>query len=311
MAAQPVLVSAVHDFLGFLRIEKNAAEHTVSAYRGDLLKYVSYLVDTRDVRTPVNIETNDLFGYLALLEEQGLTAATRARNLSAVKAFHRFLVNEEYVENNPTVNLDFPKLTRYLPHCLSATEVESILMQPDLAIPRGLRDRAMLEFLYATGTRISELLQMTLPNLFLDEAFVRVLGKGSRERIVPIGGQAVHFTRRYLAEVRPSVAARGKRVDVLFLNARGGALSRMGFWKILRAYVVSAGISKRVSPHTFRHSFATHLIEGGADLRAVQEMLGHADISTTQIYTHLDREYLKEVHRSFHPREKYADDKSP
>jgi len=310
MVSQPPLVSAVYDFLSFLCIEKNASQHTVSSYRGDLLRYVGYLIDTKDTPALAQVEASDVVGYLGDLANRGLVASTRARNLSAVKAFHRFLVNEEYVENNPTASIDFPKLTRYLPHCLSPGEVETILAQPNLATPKGLRDKAMLEFLYATGTRISELLKMTLQNLFLEEAFVRVLGKGNRERIVPIGQQAVHFTRRYLTEVRPMIAGRSKRVDVLFLNARGGELTRMGFWKILRAYVMSAGITKKVSPHTFRHSFATHLIEGGADLRAVQEMLGHADISTTQIYTHLDRDYLREIHRTFHPREKYADDKN-
>ncbi len=294
------------DFLGFLKIERNASPHTISSYRGDLVRYTEYL-ESVGISKLSDIESYHLFGFLAAQEELGLAATSRARSLSAVRAFHKFLEREEYLEVNPAADIDFPRLTRYLPHCLSVEEINVVLQQPNPGELKGRRDRAMLEFLYATGLRISELLEFRVGQFFQKDGFIRAYGKGRKERIVPIGKQAIHFTQQYLEEVRPQIAQRGKSQDVLFLNLRGVPLSRMGFWKILRNYVNAAGITKKVSPHTFRHSFATHLIEGGADLRAVQEMLGHSDISTTQIYTHLDREYLKEVHRTFHPREKYGD----
>jgi len=296
----------LHEFLNFLRIEKNASKNTVASYQNDLLRYLDYLYN-QGIREFSAIKPSHIQGLVYVLGGVGLAASSTARNLSAIRMFHKFLVREGYVEHDPTLNITFPNQPKTLPNALTQFEIEAILEQPSLDRPRGLRDRALIEFLYAAGLRVSELISVSLSDLFFDEGFIRIVGKGSKERLVPIGGQAVHFTTRYLKEVRSGLLRGQERSDRVFLNMRGRPLSRMGVWKILRGYVVKAAIKKDVSPHTFRHSFATHLIEGGADLRAVQEMLGHADISSTQIYTHLDREYLKEVHRSFHPREKYGD----
>lgn len=295
----------LHEFLNYLRIEKNVAANTIASYQNDLFRYIKFLQDA-GIDTVAQIKVSHILSLIHSLTELGYAPSSNARNISAIRMFHRFLVGEGYAHKNPAENIGLPRLSRKLPSVLDQPEIELILEQPDLAESKGIRDKAMLEFLYATGLRVSEIINIRLTDLFFSEGFVRVFGKGSKERIVPIGKQAIHDTDRYLQEVRKRIAKAGRSREVLFLNFRGKPLSRMGLWKVLRAYVVQAGIKKHVTPHTFRHSFATHLIEGGADLRAVQEMLGHSDISTTQIYTHLDREYLKEVHRNFHPLEKYG-----
>ncbi len=300
----------LEEFLGFLRIERNAAHNTVVSYQNDLARYLAFL-KYRNITQLSEVTPIDIRDLLQTLRELGLTSRSMSRNLSAIRMFHRFLLREGHLEFDPTENLGLPRLARTLPVTLDQWEVESILRQPNLSQPKGVRDRAMLEFLYASGVRVSELISVRLSDLFFVDGFVRVFGKGGKERIVPIGEQAIDYTQQYLRAVRPILVRSARSEDYVFLNWQGRPLSRMGFWKILKGYVVQAGIKKHVSPHTFRHSFATHLIEGGADLRAVQEMLGHADISSTQIYTHLDREYLKEVHRTFHPREKYGDDFVP
>lgn len=293
----------LHEFLNFLRIEKNAASNTILSYQYDLVRYLKFLKN-QGINDFSQVQPSSILALIHALN--GLAPASSARNLSAIKMFHRFLVAEDYATNDPTVNISFPKQPNTLPKTLNQVEIETILKQPDSNEPKGLRDKAMLEFLYAAGLRVSELISVQLTDLFFSDGFIRVIGKGSKERIVPIGEQAIDYTELYLRNVRPRIAKIGKSGSFVFLNWFGRPLTRMGFWKILKGYVLKSGIKKEISPHTFRHSFATHLIEGGADLRAVQEMLGHADISTTQIYTHLDREYLKEVHRSFHPREKYG-----
>ena len=224
-----------------------------------------------------------------------------ARNLTAVRVFHRFLQTEGITGGDPTEHLKPPRLGRKLPTVLNVFEVERLMAEPNTETALGIRDRAMLEVLYGAGLRVSELTDLVRSNLLFELEVVRVVGKGSRERVVPIGSEAEAWTSRYLDEARAQLASL-KSGDTVFLNWRGGRLSRMGVWKLLKRHARQAGIEKDVSPHTLRHSFATHLLEGGADLRAVQEMLGHADISTTQIYTHVDREYLREVHRTFHPR---------
>ncbi len=296
----------LQEFLNFLTVERNLSANTISSYQNDLSRYICFLKDQHKIASHTQITPAHIFSLLIALKNSGLSARSNARNLSAIRAFHQFLIHEGYAETNPTTHISFPKLSRYLPDTLNPIEITRILEQPNPDKHKELRDKAMLEFLYATGVRVSELLSVTLSDLFFADGFIRVLGKGRKERLIPIGGQAVYDTESYLRSVRVTLAPKGKSENCLFLNLRGNPMSRMGFWKILKHYVVMAGIEKHVSPHTFRHSFATHLIEGGADLRAVQEMLGHADISTTQIYTHIDREYLKEVHQSFHPREKYA-----
>ncbi|MFQ5604570.1 MAG: site-specific tyrosine recombinase XerD [bacterium] len=292
------------EFLNFLRIEKNAAKNTTLSYQNDLDRYFLFLT-YRGVKDLNEVRPSDILALIHELRTLGYAPSSSARNLSAIRMFHQFLIGENYVRLDPSSNISFPKQAQKLPDTLSQPEIELILQQPNVAEDKGLRDKAMLEFLYASGLRVSELITIRNSDLFFEDGFIRVIGKGNKERIVPIGEQAIFFTNQYLSGVRPHITRAGKSGDYLFLNWRGGPLSRMGFWKILRYYVNQSGIKKQISPHTFRHSFATHLIEGGADLRAVQEMLGHADISSTQIYTHLDRDYLKEVHQNFHPREKF------
>ena len=291
---------ALRGFMDYVHLEQGLAENTVSAYSRDLDRYAAVL-DARGVRTPVDASRADVSALLQLLGDLGLEASSVARNLTAVRMFHRFLQTEGVIENDPTEHMKSPKLGRKLPDVLNIYEVERLLLGPDVETPLGLRDRALLEMLYGAGLRVSELTGLERSHLLFDLEVVRVIGKGSRERIVPIGTEGVEWVNRYLTGARVDLS-RPASGDTVFLNFRGGAMSRMGVWKILRRYVQDAGIRKTVSPHTMRHSFATHLLEGGADLRAVQEMLGHVDISTTQIYTHVDREYLKEVHRTFHPR---------
>ncbi len=287
-------------YLNHLALERGLAARSVDSYAGDLKRYVIYL-GGRGIGEPEGITRKEVAAYLEELTRLGLSPSSTARTMSAVRGFHRFLLSEGLAKNDPGENLEAPRRKRRLPEVLDVPEVEALLEQPETSKPLGLRDRAMLEMLYACGLRVSELLSLKQGDLCFSQGFVRCLGKGSKERLVPVGLSARTWTERYLKGARPALA-KGRSSDRLFLNARGGPLSRMGFWKLLKSYSSKAGIKKRVHPHILRHSFATHLLEGGADLRAVQEMLGHADISTTQIYTHVDREYLKEVHRQFHPR---------
>ncbi|UCE20552.1 MAG: site-specific tyrosine recombinase XerD [Gemmatimonadota bacterium] len=287
------------EFLNFLVIERGLSQNTISAYENDIKRYVRFLQEKG--RNPVEARQEDVVSLFYALKDVGLASSSIARNFSTIRTFHKFLRGEGLTKSDPTEYLDAPKLWKKLPGVLDYHEVERLLGCPDISTDLGLRDRAMMEVLYACGLRISELIALRLSNLLLDQGCLRVFGKGGKERMVPLGRSAAHSIGQYLQSVRPKLdKADGN--DFVFLNWRGKKLSRMGFWKILRKHVKTSGITKPVSPHTLRHSFATHLLEGGADLRAVQEMLGHADISTTQIYTHIDREYLKEVHRTFHPR---------
>jgi integrase/recombinase XerD len=295
--------SYVEDFVNFLIVERNLAENTIQAYASDLVKYVDFLL-AKGIADFNDINPSDLIAYVTKLHNKDLSSFTIARNLSAIRMFHRFLMSENISNVNPTDSINSPKLASKLPMVLDQFEMERLIEQPDISTTLGARDRALLEFAYATGVRVSELLSIKLTDLLFDDQLVRVFGKGSRVRIVPIGEQAIKSVEDYCQNSRPLLVKAYDNNNTLFLNNRGKPLTRMGFWKILRKYVIEVSISKPVSPHTIRHSFATHLIEGGADLRAVQEMLGHVNIATTQIYTHLDREYLKEVHRTFHPREK-------
>ena len=287
-------------FLNYVTVERGLSENTVEAYRQDVLRYLSFLRD-RGIGDPREARQGEVTALILLLRDLGLQASSVARNLSAIKMFHRFLVGEELAQQDPTEFLTPPKPEGRLPAVLNVFEVEQLLEQPEPTTPLGIRDKAMLEFLYATGVRVSELIAVSQSNFLFDVGIVRIFGKGAKERIVPIGRKAVEAVERYRREVRPQIAKLHSR-DVLFLNWRGRPLSRMGVWKILRRYAQQAGLERPISPHTLRHSFATHLLEGGADLRAVQEMLGHTDIATTQIYTHVDREYLRDVLRTYHPR---------
>lgn len=287
-------------FIDYLSLEAGLSRNTTESYRRDLKGYIEFLQEKK-IDSVDQISSRDVTDFIAQLSRRNLAASSIARKLSSIRGFHRFLVNEEHASSDPTGALESPKLWRKLPHVLTVDEMKKLLYQPKGREILALRDKAILEFLYATGIRISELITTTRKNLLFEVELVRVFGKGQKERIVPIGRHALAAVKRYLDRSRPELANEHSE-DVLFLNRRGRPFSRMGLWKILRKYVLQAGIVKRVTPHTIRHSFATHLLEAGADLRAVQEMLGHADISTTQIYTHLDREYLKQEHKDHHPR---------
>ena len=292
-------------YLHYMTLEKNSAKNTIMSYRIDLRRYLEFLAQSK-VRTLEDVREKHVSNYLGTLHDFGLSPRSVTRASSAIKGFHRFLFSDGITTNDPSSLVESPRLSRKLPAVLSHAEVENILKQPgktpDDTRELWVRDRTILEVLYATGMRVSELVSMSLSQILEHEGVVRVLGKGSKERVVPIGKPALRWVRRYCGTVRPRLARKGRTTDKLILNARGGPMTRMSVWTTVRTYAKKAGIRKEVHPHTFRHSFATHLLEGGADLRAVQEMLGHSNIATTQIYTHIDREYLKEVHRTFHPR---------
>jgi integrase/recombinase XerD len=290
----------VERFDDFLALEQGASVQTSKAYKLDIARFVTY-VSVKGAASASEVGTRALREYVYHLKDLGLAPASIRRNVSAVRSYFKFLLGEGLVVRDPSERLETPKRWRTLPEVLAVEEVEKLLAAPSLDEPLAFRDRAMLELAYGAGLRVSEWISLNVRDVMLQDHLVRVFGKGAKERLVPIGRKAIGATAIYLRELRPSLE-KGEGKGVLFLNARGQPLSRMGAWKILRKYVRQAGITKPVSPHTLRHSFATHLLEGGADLRAVQEMLGHVDISTTQIYTHIDREYLRSVHKQFHPR---------
>jgi len=285
-------------YLDHLSAERGLASNTILAYRRDLELLARHLPGPR---TPQRARAQDLLSVLRRLRAEGRSPRSLARWLVAVKGFFAFLVQEGIAREDPAALLEAPRLWRSLPHVLSDQEVESLLAAPDPLEPRGARDAAMLEVLYATGLRVSELVGLRLADFHADAGYVRCMGKGSKERVVPIGAEAARALRAYLGGARAALT-RSRRSDALFLNRAGARLTRQGFWKILRAYGRKVGIHTPLSPHTLRHSFATHLLEHGADLRSVQLMLGHADISTTQIYTHVNRERLRRLYRDFHPR---------
>ena len=287
-------------FGDFLTLEQGASPRTIESYRRDLERLAEY-ARAKGLGAPLDLTSRTLRDFVYQLKDLGLSPASIRRGISAIRTYFRFLLAEGHVVRDPSERLETPKRWRTLPEVLSVEEVEKLLASPTLDDPLVFRDRAMLELAYGAGLRVSEWITLGLRDAMLDEGLVRVFGKGSKERLVPIGRSAIAAVAVYVRELRPRLEKGGGK-GILFLNARGEPLTRMGAWKILRRHVERAGITKHVSPHTLRHSFATHLLEGGADLRAVQEMLGHADISTTQIYTHVDREYLRTVHRQYHPR---------
>lgn len=289
------------EYLTHLKLEKNLSINTVSSYKNDLSSFISFLKDKR-IDDPSSVTSEHISAFFKLLKKFGLSGTSSARYFSSLKGFFLFLVKNKYILKNPVEKISAPKLSKKLPAVLDFAEVEKILSQPDVSDKFGLRDKAILELFYACGTRVSELINLKVNDLLLNEEIIRVFGKGSKERLIPIGSSAINWISEYLKLSRPFLMKKSKSENYIFLNIRGSKLSRMGIWKIIDKYVKEAGIEKEVHPHTFRHSFATHLLEGGADLRAVQEMLGHADISTTQIYTHIDRDYIKQVHKQYHPR---------
>jgi len=289
-------------FATYLRLERGLSEATVAAYSGDLGRYLGYL-DEQRIAGPGGADPDTVQAYLiALSEEHRLNEFSLARNLSALKVYYTWLVREEEVPTSPLELIHGPKLSRKLPTVLSVDEVLRVLDTFDLSTHAGLRGRAAAEVLYSCGLRVSELCSLALNMIYPDEGFVRVIGKGSKERLVPIGAEALRYIELYRTAFRNHLTPQRGSEGLLFLNQRGGRLSRITVFKDIKAAVAAAGIRRPVSPHTFRHCFATHLIEGGADLKAVQEMLGHSSITTTEIYLHLDRHYLRSVHASFHPR---------
>lgn len=287
-------------FTDYIALEQGLSPRTIEAYQRDLARFAEY-ADLKGVTAPADITATVMREYVYHLKDLGLSPASIRRNISALRTYFRFLVGDALVVKDPSERLETPQRWRTLPEVLTIEEVQRLLASPTLDDTLVFRDRALLELAYGAGLRVSEWITLGVRDLLLDEGLVRVFGKGSKERLVPIGRSAIAAAAVYLRELRPKLE-HGEGKGVLFLNARGRPLTRMGAWKILRGHVDRAAITKHVSPHTLRHSFATHLLEGGADLRAVQEMLGHVDIATTQIYTHVDREYLRQVHRSYHPR---------
>lgn len=292
--------AVVEQFRHYLLFERRLSGNTVSSYASDVEKFLRFL-SSRKKKVAEDAGREQIAEYLASLSRRGFDPASVARNLSSVRAFYSYLIAARARQGDPTELLERPRLWKRLPKTLTVDEVKTLLSQPDETTPLGLRDRAMLEFMYATGCRVSELVSATVQSVDLDERQFRCTGKGGKERIVPLGSQACKALEQYSRKCRPGLVERS-RTDFMFVNARGRKLSRMGFWKILRKYCLKSGLSVTPSPHMLRHSFATHLLEGGADLRVVQELLGHSSISTTQIYTQLDREYLRKVHSRFHPR---------
>ncbi|MFE1244044.1 site-specific tyrosine recombinase XerD [Fictibacillus sp. NPDC058756] len=291
----------VQDFLQYIIVERALSKNTIDSYRRDLNQYVLFLEKVESIETIDQIERNNIMGYLLFLKENGKASTTLARNIASIRSFHQFLFREKVSLQDPSVHIETPKTERKLPKVLSPQEVEALLETPASNDPFSQRDKAMLELLYATGIRVSELVQLNISDIHLNMGFIRCMGKGSKERIIPLGKMAQSAIERYINSGR-SEMLKGKKTEALLLNHHGNRLSRQGFWKILKQLAKKARIEKDLTPHTLRHSFATHLLENGADLRAVQEMLGHADISTTQIYTHVTKTRLKDVYSAFHPR---------
>jgi integrase/recombinase XerD len=290
----------IDQFLNYLLVEKGLAQKTLEAYSRDIIRYRNFLAENKSTAFSEE-DTPLILKHLILLRKAGLAARSRARHLVAIRGLYRFLVQEKVLRNDPARLIDLPKSGLKLPHVLSREEIELLLEAPDTGKPIGVRDAAMLELLYAAGLRVSELINLKLQDINMEAGFVRVFGKGSRERVVPIGVHARKKVNTYLNTVR-SRRLRKTTSPYLFIARADRPMTRQGFWKLLRRYAMQAGLKKKITPHSLRHSFASHLLEGGADLRAVQIMLGHVDISTTQIYTHVTRDHLKKLHQKYHPR---------
>ncbi len=296
----PSLDVLVDQYINFLIIEKGLSENTIESYSRDISRYVDYL-NQKKVKRISDAETPVILTYLISLRDGGLKARSTARHLVTLRGFYRYLLQEKIIKHDPARLLDLPKSGLKLPDVLSVSEIKLLLSTPDTQTPLGLRNAAMIELLYAAGLRVSELVNLKSLDINTEAGFVRVIGKGSKERIVPIGNYAKDIIDRYVKTAR-SLLLKDAVSHYMFVARAGKPMTRQGFWKLLKQYALQAGIAKKITPHSFRHSFASHLLEGGADLRAVQIMLGHADISTTQIYTHVAREHLKQMHEKYHPR---------
>jgi integrase/recombinase XerD len=295
----------IRQFIHYLKLERSLSFNSIEAYQHDIVLLRQFADIKYSSLSPLKITGRHLQAFIEYLNELGMSAHSQARILSGVKAFFKFLIYEELIESDPTALIEGPKLGRKLPDTLSYDEIERLLQAIDLSTPEGARNRAMLEILYSSGLRVSELVELTLTNIHRDIGFLRVVGKGNKERLVPVGREAIKFLAIYVDEIRgrsPHKPPQKGFENHVFLNRRGKKLTRVMIFTIIKTLAKNIGLGKTISPHTFRHSFATHLIEGGADLRAVQEMLGHESITTTEIYTHLDRDYLRQVVQEFHPR---------
>jgi integrase/recombinase XerD len=292
----------IRQFTNYLKLERSLSANSIEAYVRDVEKLLQFMEMRKNGASFLKVDFKVLQGFIEYVNELGLSAYSQARILSGIKAFYNFLVAEDLITENPTTLLEGPRLGRKLPDTLDYPEIEQLLAAIDLSTPEGGRNRAMLEVLYSSGLRVSELVELKRSNVYFDIGFLRVIGKGNKERLVPCGKEALKFLKLYLTEIRVQVPVQPGFDSFVFLNRRGRKLSRVMVFNIIKSLAAKIGLKKSISPHTFRHSFATHLIEGGADLRAVQEMLGHESITTTEIYTHLDRDYLRQVIREFHPR---------
>ncbi len=288
-------------FKAYLQLEKSLSENSIEAYLGDLEKLTVYLQSANEMKDPGKLVLKDLQGFVEWVAKLGMTASSQSRIISGIKQFFKYCVLEQIVKSDPSLLLEAPKLKRSLPDVLSFQEIESVIASIDLSKPEGARNKAILETMYSCGLRVSEVVNLKLSNLYLDVGFIRVIGKGDKERLVPIGSSAIKYINLYRETTRIHAPTVAGNEDYVFLNRRGIKLSRVMIFYIIKDLAKEAGIVKNISPHTFRHSFATHLVEGGADLRAVQEMLGHESITTTEIYTHLDREFLRKTLENFHP----------
>ncbi|MEY3738982.1 MAG: site-specific tyrosine recombinase XerD [Bacteroidota bacterium] len=288
-------------YKAYLRLEKSLSDHSVEAYLHDVTKLTQYLQVTNNEKNPATLTLKDLQAFVKWIGELGMGATTQARIISGIRSFYKYLLTEQLVTIDPSTLLEAPKTRRKLPDTLSFEEIEQLIGAIDLSSPEGTRNKAILETMYSCGLRVSELVGLKISCLYLDIGFIRVIGKGDKERLVPIGTDAIKCIKIYKDTVRSHQNVSEKNQDILFLNRRGNALSRVMIFYIIKSLALTAGITKVISPHTFRHSFATHLVEGGADLRAVQEMLGHESITTTEIYTHLNRDFLRDTLQQFHP----------
>jgi tyrosine recombinase XerD subunit len=299
---KPDIADAIEEYIHFLRVERQLSENTLQSYERDIKDYTQNIFETQQLETFDQVERFHILQHLQALKNKGISARTISRHISSIRSFHQFLLREKRCNNDPTVHIDMPKIEQKLPKVLSIEEIDRLIATPNISKPQGVRDRAMLELLYATGMRVSECISLNLEDIHLTMGFVRVFGKGGKERIIPLGSSAIEACTNYLNTARFQLENPKLRTEALFINQRGKRLTRQGCWKLMKGYAQKAGIEKELTPHILRHSFATHLIENGADLRAVQEMLGHADIATTQIYTHISKTRLSEVYKQFHPR---------
>ena len=288
-------------FKAYLQLERSLSPNSITAYESDIDKLTAYLEENDLKRSPSDIALKDLQGFIQWVAELGMTQTSQARIISGIRTFYKYCLLEDITKVDPTTLLEAPKLKRHLPDVLSFNEIEKIIDEIEVSTPEGARNKAILETMYSCGLRVTEAVNLKLSQLYLDVGFIRVIGKGSKERLIPIGSSAIKYITIYKNNVRVHTPVQKGEEDILFLNRRGKRLTRVMIFLIIKDLVKKAGITKNISPHTFRHSFATHLVEGGADLRAVQEMLGHESITTTEIYTHLDREFLRKTLQNFHP----------